>query len=181
MYFCRCDNKKKMPDNCDSRHKIYSELIETHKEQVRNMCVARSHGEEDLTRELIHECYLAIWNHMGSLRVDSHEGERRKWVAWQCKSVFLRRWSRRRKTPILLAEEGLEPQVEDEGSREMDMVLELSAELNLRELELLHLILQGYGTQEIADVLGIKAASVSVERSRLVKKMSQRAEKLKYK
>lgn len=64
-----------------------------------------------------------------------------------------------------------------ETNSNSELIQELAADLSSHEHELLNLILQGYNTSEIADIMGIKAASVSVERNRIIKKMRLRAEK----
>jgi DNA-binding CsgD family transcriptional regulator len=64
-----------------------------------------------------------------------------------------------------------------ETNSNSELIQELAADLSSHEHELLNLILQGYNTSEMADIMGIKAASVSVERNRIIKKMRLRAEK----
>lgn len=64
-----------------------------------------------------------------------------------------------------------------ETNSNSELIQELAADLSSHEHELLNLILQGYNTSEMADMMGIKAASVSVERNRIIKKMRLRAEK----
>lgn len=168
-----------MPGSTDRLNNKYREIIATHSDLIRNMCVARSRGDEVLTRDLIHECYLAIWNRLGGLREDSHMGEKRMWVVWQCRSVFLRQKSKKIKSLMTIMGGDLVDQAANgyETNSNSELIQELSADLSSHEHELLNLILQGYNTSEMADIMGIKAASVSVERNRIIKKMRLRAEK----
>lgn len=64
-----------------------------------------------------------------------------------------------------------------EGDERNELLDTLSEGLTAHERQIVELVRGGYSSKEIADILGIKPESVDVERSRIIGKMRQRAEK----
>ena len=63
-------------------------LVGRHRGLIRRLCWWRSSGDESLCDDLVQECYLAMWEHYGSLRPDVAKLQEVAWVVWQCRSVF---------------------------------------------------------------------------------------------
>ena len=70
-------------------------LVERHRGLIRRLCWWHSSGDESLCDDLVQECYLAMWEHYGTLRPDVAKLQEVAWVVWQCRSVF----SHRGRTP----------------------------------------------------------------------------------
>lgn len=137
-----------------------------------------THGEEEEVNVLVHECHVAIWIHLASLREGATKGERVMWVVWQCRSAILRyrRYRRLRLNPL---KEVADFAGNDAMSADVhDFIEELAENLTERQRQMLDLILQGYPTRDIARILGIKPESVSVERNRIIHKMRRRSEEI---
>ena len=152
----------------------YVVLIERHRSLIRGLCWRRSRGDINRCTELVQGCYLALWRAMPKL----HEGiplrQERSWVAWQCRNALSHLLGRKRHwwLPLDTVADTLEA---DTGLADRERLEELAEGLSPREWRYLQLLLDGYNTDEIADMLQIKPDSVYKMRRRVIDKMKQNA------
>ena len=111
---------------------------------------------------------LALWQRRESLRSDANEWQEKAWVRWQCRSVFSHH-DRRHRLPVQPLEE--EPAAAPDGESKRREIEALAVGLTEAEHHVLQRILDGYTIAEIARELGIKPASVSQTRYRIIQKM----------
>ena len=166
-----------MTNKLTERERKYNELMEAHRTVVSRLCMVWASGDEAVMRNLVHECYVAMWLHFDTLRPGASKGERAMWVVWQCR--FARRCYNRYNRLLSVRRGEVSAEKFDDlrvGHREL--IVELSGGLTPHEQRILDLMLEGYRPREIAMVLDIKPESVSVEWNRIIKKMRQNADKI---
>ena len=152
------------------RYNDFDRLILRHKALIRRLCWWHSGGETDLCADLMQEVAAALWRCRHSLRPDATEQQERLWVKYHCRSIFSHRRRRKRIVTVPL-EEGCEvAECVDELRETLE---ELAAGLSPHEHRLLELLLDGYSVGEIAEMLQIKASSVSQLRLRVIGKMRE--------
>ena len=139
---------------------------------VRRMCWTYSSGDRALFEEMLQECRFVIWCRCGSLSRGVSAAKERMWVFWQCRSVFIHH-RRQQRHWIRLDDRlaGMIPDQTDDGLREL--VEELAEDLNAGERQVLALILDGYRTEEIAEILEMRARRVRTIRINMINKMRE--------
>ena len=132
------------------------------------MCWWHASGDASACADLMQDVLLAMWQRRDSLRSDANEWQERAWVRWQCRSVFSHQ-DRRRRLPMQPLEE--EPADVADGESKRREIEALAVGLTDAEHHVLERILDGYSIGEIALELGIKPASVSQTKYRIIQKM----------
>jgi RNA polymerase sigma factor (sigma-70 family) len=155
----------------------YGQVLAHHGNVIRRMCWSYASGDKARFDEMLQECRLSIWRHIGTLRPDASQRQTRKWVEWQCRSTFSHH--RRKQRGWLLIDDTMAdrlPDLRDDGLR--DVVEELAADLNSRERQVLTFILEGYTSEEIASIMELALRSVYTIRYRMLKKMKKKWEEI---
>ena len=149
------------------------ELVARYRRLIRRLCWRNAAGDEAVCDDLMQECYLAIWQHLSTIRSDANRLEETAWVVWQCRGVFSHYHRRGRIETIPIDERMADtiPAGGSDGSREA--IEELAACLNPRERQALTLMLNDYTDLEIAERLGMRVDSFQRMRLRMIEKMKQ--------
>ena len=162
-----------MADPQNERYRRFDDVTHRHRKLIRLMCWRRASGSDELCADLVQECYMAIWNHLGTMRTDGNEWYEAGGVMWQCRSA-LEHWRRRHKRALRLFDGMADETLADNlASEQSELIEELAADLSDTERRILGLILMGYTPAEIGPMLGIRPVSVTRQRSRIVRKMRQ--------
>ena len=151
----------------------YSHLITRYNGLIRRLCWRHSGGDGDCFHLLLEDCRLTLWRRQGAIRQGATEWQVRRWVVYQCHSVFSHHHRHRKRSWIMLDDKlaDLLPDSRDDGLREL--VEELAEDLNRRERKVLAFILEGYTTEEIAAKMDLKTKGVETIRFRMIKKMRE--------
>lgn len=151
-----------------TRYDDFDRMMLRHKKLIKAMCWWRASGDASVCADLMQEVLLAMWQRRASIREGACEQQEKAWVRLQCRSVFSH-IGRRHKIETLSLDEALAKA--DESRNLRAEIEEMSTTLTDREHYILNMILDGYTVSEIAEHLGIKAASVSQTRQRIIQKM----------
>ena len=162
----------KMDIKQDPKYELLDGLLKRHVGLIRTLCWRHSSYSDTTCRELVQDCYVAIWFHLSSLREDSNIWQQMTWVAWQCQSVFSHR--RRRWTPnwLPIDDHLADTLADSDGLSQRELIEDLATDLNPRERSLLTLILEGYHQNEIAEKLETTPAAVKKMKQRIISKMA---------
>ena len=152
-------------------------LVGRHRGLIRRLCWWRSSGDESLCDDLVQECYLAMWEHYGTLRPDVTKLQEAAWVVWQCRSVF----SHRGRTPgdagrhIRIDRMMLDIADDDvRAPRDVAETLdELATLLTPDEQRLFALMRQDLTDLEIAERLGLKTRTIREHQRAIIEKLRQ--------
>lgn len=149
------------------------ELVARYRRLIRRLCWRNAAGDEAVCDDLMQECYLAIWQHLSTIRSDANRLEETAWVVWQCRGVFSHYHRRGRVETVPIDERMADtiPAGGSDGSREA--IEELAACLTLRERQALTLMLNDYTDLEIAERLGMRVNNFQRMRLRMIEKMKQ--------
>lgn len=161
-----------------SKYDRFDNLIDRHRDLIRELCWHYASGEEALCAELMHDCYITIWKRLPGLSSDSSVFKQRLWVMWQCRS-FLSHRNRKKKRQETLSIDMVDKEIASlpDSNEAREAIEELAVVLNDRERLLLNLLLEGYSYKEIGEALGLKPDSVKKMRQRIIQKMRQQSEK----
>lgn len=147
-------------------------LVGRHRGLIRRLCWWRSSGDESLCDDLVQECYLAMWEHYGTLRPDVAKLQEVAWVVWQCRSVFSRlRFLRRTHLFLPLDDSLADTLAAPDESSLRDYIDSLADILTPHERQALQLMAEGYNPDEMASELGIKPHSAVQLRYRIIAKL----------
>ena len=151
----------------------FGHLITRYNGLIQRLCWLHSGGNGDRFLLLLDDCRLTLWRRQGTIRRDATEWQVRRWVIYQCHSVFSHHHRHRKRSWILLDDNlaDLLPDSRDDDLREL--VEELAEDLNKHERMVLALILEGYTTKEIAAKMNLKTKGVETLRFRMIKKMRE--------
>ena len=146
-------------------------LIERHRGLIRKLCWWRSSGNEDLCDDLVQECYLAIWQHLDSLRPDVVKLQEAAWVVWQCRSVFSHG---DREITLPPADERLFDHLPAPNANETREILDdLAQALTPDEQHLFALMRQDLTELEIAERLHLKPRTVRGHQRQIIDKLRE--------
>lgn len=174
-YFCRTHQHLSMTQ--EERHTRYSELINEHRRLIVDFCMVKARFDAVEMSRLVHECNIELWTHIEKIRKGATKAEQAAWVVLRCRNA-VRRYRRQNKVSTLPIEVvGDDDLCVVDGDERNALIDILSEGLTSHERQIVELVRGGYSSKEIANLLGIKPASVDVERSRIIGKMRQRAEK----
>jgi RNA polymerase sigma factor (sigma-70 family) len=142
-----------------------------------DFCVVRARFNAVEMSRLVHECDVELWTHIEKIRQGATKAELAAWVILRCRNAVksYRRLNKVSTLPIEVV--GDDDLCVVEGDERNELLDTLSEGLTAHERQIVELVRGGYSSKEIADILGIKPESVDVERSRIIGKMRQRAEK----
>lgn len=153
-----------------TRYDDFDRLMQRHKALIRHLCWWQASGHREECEDLMQDCLASLWHYRHTLREDANEHQERLWVKYHCRSVF----SHRNEKPVLKTASLDEARtVADETIDNRALIAELAVGLTDSEHRLLDLIVEGYSISEIATLLGVKPASVSQARYRIIEKMKQ--------
>lgn len=160
----------------DARTYEYSrldELVARYHRLIRRLCWRNASDDEAVCDDLMQECYLAIWQHLSTIRPDANRLEETAWVVWQCRGVFSH-YHRRGRLETVPLDECMADTIADGGSDgNREAIEELAACLTPRERQALALMLGDYTDLEIAERLGMRVDSFQRMRLRMIEKMKQ--------
>ena len=152
-------------------------LVGRHRGLIRRLCWWRSSGDESLCDDLVQECYLAMWEHYGTLRPDVTKLQEAAWVVWQCRSVFSHHdrelgnagtHSRIDRMMFNIADDDVR------APRDVAETLdELATLLTPDEQRLFALMRQDLTDLEIAERLGLKTRTIREHQRAIIEKLRQ--------
>ena len=146
-------------------------LVGRHRGLIRKLCWWRSSGDAFLCDDLVQECYLAIWQHLDSLRPDVMKVQETAWVAWQCRSVFSHH-ERKEKNRLPSADERLFDHLPAPNDSETREILDdLAGHLNPDERRLFALMRQDLTDLEIAERLHLMPRTVREHQRQIIEKL----------
>ena len=159
-----------------TRYDNFELLVGRHRGLIRRLCWWRSSGDESLCDDLVQECYLAMWEHYGTLRPDVAKLQEVAWVVWQCRSVFSHGERKNGLGPLsnlsdLSDRFDLSDRTDTTKTRETldDLALALTPE----EQRLFALMRQDLTDLEIAERLGLKTRTVREHQRAIIEKLRQ--------
>ncbi|MBR1766395.1 MAG: sigma-70 family RNA polymerase sigma factor [Bacteroidales bacterium] len=162
-----------------TRYSDFDLLVQRHQGYIRRLCWWHTEGGSEECADLMQECLAALWHYRHTLRPDATAPQERLWVKYHCRSVFSHRKRRHRIPTLHLDQQTLSPTGNpDLPDDPRELIDELASSLSPSEHRLLGLILEGYSIAEISSILGIRPASVSQSRYRIIEKMKQQSKKL---
>ena len=165
MYVGR--HKKNMATETN-RYSDFDRLMQRHKALIRRLCWWQASGHREDCEDLMQDCLAALWHYRHTLRPDANERQERLWVKYHCRSVFSHLNARHSIDTTSLDEART---IAEETVDKRALINSLATTLTEYEHRVLDLILDGYTTAEIAATMGIKAASISQTRYRIIEKM----------
>ena len=148
-------------------------MVLRHKALIRRLCWWHASGNTSLCDDLVQDVLLTLWRRRGTLREGASQAEEYLWVRFQCRSV-LQHFRRSRKPDTVPLDENMP--LATESVSYSDIIAELAEGLTDYEHRALELMLDGYSVDDMAKLLGIKPASVSQMRYRIVEKMKLRSQ-----
>lgn len=154
-----------------TKYERFEELIERHRGLIRKLCWWRSSGNESLCDDLVQECYLAMWEHLDSLRPVAVKQQETAWVSWQCRSVFSHH-DRENSLPSVDESHFANLPVPD-ASEVRDILDDLAQSLTLDEQHLFDLMRQDLTDLEIAEHLGLTPRTVREKQRKIIEKLRQ--------
>lgn len=156
----------------------YELLVRAHEGTIRKLCFQESDGDPLLCAELIQDVFYDLWKSMPLYDPTYSPQQQDHWIRHRCRGVFSHRRRRNKsiKGNLVPLRDDLLVACDENNLRET--IEELSEGLSPREKEVLHLMLKGYKTSEIASSLGIKAHSVSQSLRRIVQQMKSNYQRL---
>lgn len=144
-------------------------LVERHRGLIRKLCWWHSSGNESLCDDLVQDCYLAMWEHLDSLRPGAAKLQVTAWVVWQCRSVFSHG---DRKVDLPSVDETLFDHLPASDPDETREILDdLAQALTFDERHLFDLMRQGLTDLEIADHLGLKPRTIREHQRQIIEKL----------
>lgn len=154
------------------RYDDFDRLMLRHKTLIRRLCWWHASGDTALCADLVQDVLLALWRYRATLCEGASAAEEYVWVRLHTRSV-LQHYRRRSKPVLVPIEESMA--VEEAREPYSDTIAELAVGLSDYEHKALGLMLDGYSVSEMAKMLGIKPASVSQLRYRIVQKMREQS------
>lgn len=151
-------------------------MVKRHTEMVRWLCWIYSGGNAALCDDLVQDTMLALWQARATLRSGVSLLEERAWVRFRCRSVISHH---RRRKKLEMTGMDCADLAADAADNKRSLIRELASDLTPHEREMLELMLDGYQTDEIAEMYGIKRRSVNVMRHRIVEKLREASRKEK--
>ena len=144
-------------------------LVGRHRGLIRKLCWWRSSGDEALCDDLVQECYLALWQHLDTLRPDVTKLQEAAWVVWQCRSVFSHS---DREITLPSADESLFVHLSEPDANETREILDdLAQALTPDEQHLFDLMRQDLTDLEIAERLHLKPRTVREKQRQIIEKL----------
>lgn len=156
-----------------NRYTLFNDLVKRHRNLIRKICWRRSQGDEDLCDELIQECYLAIWQHLDTLRPTVVTLQVKAWVVWQCRNVFSHHERHKKRELATIDERQYEDIPSEDTERTSSLLDELSQTLTYDERRLFTLMRQDLTDLEIAEQLGLKSRTVQEKQRYIINKLKQ--------
>lgn len=157
-----------MPTN-NARYDDFDRMVQRHSSLIRQLCWWHASGRSDECADLVQECLIALWHYRHTLRPGATQGQERQWVKYHCRSVFSHQDAKQR--PWLASLDEASALAQEDPSDDRERIEEMAQHLSDYEHRVLNLILDGYSVGDIANLLGIKARSVSQIRFRIIEKM----------
>ncbi len=156
-----------------NRYSDFDRLMQRHKGLIRRLCWWQASGHREECEDLMQDCLADLWHYRHTLRPDANEKQERLWVKYHCRSVFSHRNARPTIETTTLDEART---VAEENIDTRSLIAELATTLSDSEHRVLDLILNGFSTAEIAELLGVKAATISQTRYRIIEKMKKQTD-----
>lgn len=160
-----------MGDARTHKYDRLDELVARYRRLIRRLCWRNASDDEALCDDLMQECYLAIWQHLSTIRPDANRLEETAWVVWQCRSVFSHHHRHGRIETVPLDERMADTIAASGSDGSREAIEGLAACLNPRERQALTLMLDDYTDLEIAERLGMRVDSFQRMRLRMIEKM----------
>ena len=157
----------------NARYDDFDRMVLRHRAFIRHLCWWQASGHNEECADLVQECLLALWHYRHTLRPDANEKQERLWVKYHCRSVFSHRNARPTIETTTLDEART---VAEENIDTRSLIAELATTLSDSEHRVLDLILNGFSTAEIAELLGVTAATISQTRYRIIEKMKKQTD-----
>lgn len=152
-------------------------LVGRHRGLIRRLCWWRSSGDESLCNDLVQDCYLAMWEHYGTLRPDIVKLQEAAWVVWQCRSVFSHRDRKHGNEGAHTHPDRMMVDIADDDVRDSGDVAEtldeLATLLTPEEQLLFSLMRQDLTDGEIAERLHLKPRTVREKQRQIIEKLRQ--------
>lgn len=156
------------------RYDDFDRLVLKHKALIRRLCWWHASGDTAQCADLMQDVLLALWHYRGTLREGASEAEEYIWVRLHCRSV-LQHHRRGKHLSTISLDEGMV--VAEETNNHRETIEALAVGLNDYERKALDMVLDGYSVSDMAKILGIKTASVSQLRYRIVEKMREQSKR----
>ncbi len=161
--FCMADDRAK--------YNNFELLVGRHCGLIRKLCWWRSSGNEVLCDDFVQECYLAIWQHLDTLRPNVAKLQEAAWVVWQCRSVFSHG---DREITLPTTDESLFDHLPAPDANEIREILDdLAQILTPEEQSLFALMRQDLTDGEIAELLHLKLRTVREKQRQIINKLRQ--------
>lgn len=157
-----------------TKYNNFELLVERHRGLIRKLCWWRSSGDEVLCDDLVQECYLAMWEHYGTLRHDVAKVQEAAWVVWQCRSAFSHRDRKndfyRLTDPTDLSDL---PEMSDQSdtTETREILDDLAQTLNTDEQRLFALMRQDLTDLEMAERLHLKPRTIREHQRQIIEKL----------
>ena len=153
-------------------------LVGRHRGLIRKLCWWRASGDTLLCDDLVQECYLAIWQHLASLRPEVTKLQEAAWVAWQCRSVFSHQERKNGTNPLSdfsdLSEVSGLSDVSD-ASQTREILDDLAQYLTPDEQRLFALMRQDLTDLEMAERLHLKPRTIREKQRQIIEKLRQQS------
>ena len=162
-------------------HINIEQLLTRHRWLIEFICKRGSYGDRDVCAEMIHECYTAIWRRLGTLPRNAGAFEERSWVYWQCRGAVSHYKRRHIHSWHPIDERLAETLAATNDNATRELLEELSVDLNADEQTILRLILEGYTSDEIAQLTGYGIERVKTLRRNMLRRMRQTYEEINHK
>lgn len=152
-------------------------LVGRHRGLIRRLCWWRSSGDESLCDDLVQECYLAMWEHYGTLRPDVTKLQEAAWVVWQCRSIFSHHDREPGNAGTHIRIDRMMFNIADDDVRAprdvAETLDELATLLTPDEQRLFALMRQDLTDLEIAERLGLKTRTIREHQRAIIEKLRQ--------
>lgn len=154
-----------------TKYNNFELLLGRHRGLIRKLCWWRSSGDEATCDDLVQECYLALWQHLDTLRPDVAKLQETAWIVWQCRSVFSHGG---REITLPSADERLFDYLPAPDANETREILDdLAQRLTPKEQRLFALMRQDLTDLEIAERLRLKPRTVREKQRMIIEKLRQ--------
>lgn len=151
-----------------TRYDDFDRMMLRHRKLIKALCWWRASGDASVCADLMQEVLMAMWQRRATIREGTGVQQEKAWVRLQCRSVFSHIGRRHRVETVPMDEAMAKA---DESRNLRAEIEDMASVLTDHEHRILDMILDGYTASEIARHLGIKAASVSQARQRIIQKM----------
>lgn len=151
----------------------YSALVRRHERLIGILCL-RYGGKADSPDDLAQEVRIGLWQHFCAMQRELPHWKESLWVYWYTRSILSHRLRHTSIELVRLNNVMLDTIAEHSGD-DYALLDELAEGLDDSSRRLLDLMLQGYGSDEIAQLEGISMEALRARRHRLVDQLRRRA------